>query len=146
MTTIAWDGKTLAADTKCVRSGTIGRVEAKIWRINSPNGPALFGGAGSYQDILAVKEWLEAGADETKKPTISDDQVTLLIVASGDCFTLESRLIPIRVMEPFFAIGTGMDFATCAMHLGKSASEAVAIASIFNNSTGGEITVLSLND
>lgn len=103
----------------------------------------MFGGCGPSSVVIAIQEWLEAGADETRKPSIADGVVECLFVLRGKCFLLEGRLVPIPVEDKFQAVGSGADYALCAMYLGKTAAEAVAIAAIFDAYTGGDVTELT---
>ena len=50
-----------------------------------------------------------------------------------------------KVEDQFAAWGSGRDFALTAMHLGKSAREAVEIACLFENGCGNGVDVLTPN-
>ncbi len=134
MTTICWDGKSLAAD----RQHSIFRGDApKIYRLD--NGE-LFGSCGQTQDLHAVKYWLNNGGD---KPKV-EDGFHGIIIGVNEFHTLENKLVPVRQFSKFFAIGSGRDYAMAAMHLGKSAFEAIAVAAYFDVDTGYSCDVLSL--
>lgn len=133
MTTICWDGKTLAADSQT----TLFRGPyRKIHRCGS----VLFGSSGDMQWNEAVRLWLCGG----EKPTLKGDLFHGIIIRDGRASIVNEHLIEMPVDRPFMAVGTGRDFAMAAMHLGKSAVEAVAIAMLFDSDTGGEITMLEL--
>lgn len=136
MTTIAWDGKTLAADTQST-SGGLPWTTIKAYRLNDGR---LFAGSGAAEDCEAVREWLEKGGD---KPTLKDF-IGLLIDNNSQCWSLEDKLHKIPVQAPFHACGSGRDFAMAAMHLGKSAREAVEFACLYDIYTGMPVTELSL--
>ena len=133
MSTICWDGKTLAADRMCCAS--FKARTTKVWRL--ANG-ALFGGAGVMEHVLVARAWLEEGGD---KPENLDDFCGIL-VESGKSYRLEGRLIRERIVERYHAVGSGSPFAITAMHLGKTAREAVLIAARFDPRTGGGVDVL----
>lgn len=136
MTTIAWDGRSLAGDTQSSVCGN--RVKAqKIWRLNDD---LLFGGSGEFQIVLAVKDWLNGGAEKPKLP--SDAEFSGLLIRRGRAFRLWSYLVEVEILEPYAACGTGQDFALAAMFLGKSAEEAVWVACQFDVNTGGDVEVL----
>jgi hypothetical protein len=137
MTTAAWDGKTLAADTLGL-GGNLKRAVQKVFRLK---GGELFAGSGEYDDVLSAKEWLESGGT---KPTLKD--FTGLLVTADGAFKLELALHRMPIAEPFFAIGSGRDFAITAMHLGKSAAEGVALAAIYDAWTGGTIDTMTLDE
>lgn len=137
MTTIAWDGKTLAGDTAGISACLKRRVQ-KIYRLSNGD---LFGAAGELDDLLQAKEWLE---DQSKSKPALKDFSGLLITPAGP-FKLECALIATPVLEHFHAIGSGRDFAIAAMHLGKSAREAVEIALIFDANSIGPVETLELS-
>jgi ATP-dependent protease HslVU (ClpYQ) peptidase subunit len=132
VTTIAWDGKVLAADaqTSIFKGST-----PKIHRLKDGS---VFGSCGQMQDMQAVIVWLNEGGD---KPKVSDG-FHAIHVKEGRLFVLEDKLIPVQYEREFFAVGSGRDYAMAAMHLGKSAPAAVAIAAIFDVDTGGEVLVI----
>lgn len=137
MTTIAWDGKTLAADTLAVSGGGLKRTAEKIFRLTDGR---LYGGSGEYQEVLLVRDWLNGGT----KPDKLDDFSGLLIDGTRS-YRIESKCVLMPIAESFHAVGSGRDFALSAMYIGRSAREAVELAMRFDAWTGGEITVL-VND
>ena len=135
MTTVAWDGRTLAADTQ---SSLYRLPVRKIYRLNEHK--HFYGACGDVQICRAVHAWL-MGED---KPALSDaDKFHGLLIEDGKVFTLESRLIKIPHDSPFIAIGSGRDFAMGAMACGKSAADAVRIAMQFDVDTGGDVDEIS---
>ena len=149
MTTIAWDGKTLAAD----RKGEYGNLKlevTKIFRLEGTkrpdfmNGAVLFAWAGTYQAGLAVKSWLEM---KTEKPTlVGEDGNGFFVEGEGDVWRLENRLVRIPVNEKFYAAGSGRDFAMAAMALNQTAVQAVNLASKFDAYTGPTVEFLRLKE
>lgn len=134
MTTIAFDGTTLAADTKnCV--GGMPFPSTKAFRLKDGR---LFGGSGCAEDCVAVKEWLDGG----DKPTVKE--FAALLIEGEQVYRLEDRLIKIPVEARFHAVGSGRDYAMAAMHLGKTAREAIEIASLYDIYTGAPITELRI--
>lgn len=145
MTVIAWDGKTMAADKQTNDAG-MRRRTTKIWRAQ---GGALLGAAGKTHLCGAMRDWWAAGADAAKCPAKDDGDVTLLVVmrrGNGQPTILVFDGGPHASVfeDPFVAIGCGRDFATTAMHLGKSAREAVEITCIFEAHCGNGVDVLEL--
>lgn len=137
MTTIAWDGRTLAGDTLST-AGAYCRDVDKIWNLGNN---VLFGGSGYYQDVVAVRNWL-MDKDPDGQPEV-DDSFCAIIVRGGICYRLESALIEMPVKESYHAVGSGAPFAVVAMFLGKSAEESVEIAAQFDENTGGSITSIA---
>ena len=124
MTTIAWDGKTLAADQQADIAGLKGRV-TKIFRLNDGS---LFTGSGAFPLVLAMKYWIENGKQLDKfpqlKPTSSDDWERCLQIVKGKVFLYEHTPFPIELLDSTFALGSGRDYAMVAMHEGYTAKKA----------------------
>lgn len=137
MTTIAWDGKTLAGDTFADRGGLKYHVEAKVFDI--PEVGVLFGGAGNLRDVLAVRDWL---AKKIEKPTVSD--FAGIIVRAGSVGLMEDSLAELPLPFPKFAVGSGRDFAIAAMRLGSTAREAVELACEFDTFSAAPIVTVEL--
>lgn len=137
MTTIAWDGKTLAAD-RLLSCGNARYTVAKIRRLDDGR---LIGAAGT--DGPAAMEHV-AGNMAALPEDLKKGETTVCVIHPGgraEHWNGESRYV---VLDPFWAIGSGRDFATAAMHLGKTAAEAVEIAARFDNGTGLGVDTMEL--
>ena len=143
MTCIAWDGKTLAADKRAIYGGTITTL-TKIRRI----GDLMVGGSGESSFIGAMVEWVKNGrvpADFPKSQADKDDwQPVLVIEADGTPSLYERTQYPIRHEQRCIAIGSGREYAMAAMHLGKTAREAVEVAIELDCGCGNGIDTLEL--
>lgn len=138
MTTIAFDGKTMACDTR-VAGDHIYNTDTKIYE----NEFAVIGVAGNAEaGIILVKD------DSILVPKHYDFDFEALVFVkdtekvykvafykSWDC-ALSSV---IRVADSFAAVGSGSPYALAAMECGYSAQGAVAVASKFDLNTGGKI-------
>lgn len=144
MTTIAWDGRTLAGDTQATSSGMVRRLPAKVFRIEKGAGHVLFGACGLDQDMHLVVQWIAGGMLPIDRPKLDEDSFAGIYIDSTGACRLESKLIRLPMIDRFHAIGSGRDFAMAAMHLGKSAREAVEVASEFDIYTSGPIIEVSL--
>lgn len=142
MTVIAWDGKTLAADKRAVTSG-LARTVTKILRHQDK----LLGASGTFDNGNQMVEWFKGGCDPEKFPRCQsdkDDYTILVVVDSNGLRIYEKGPYPLLMEDPFFAAGSGRDYAIAAMHLGCSASEAVSVACKFDTSCGNGIDELVL--
>lgn len=143
MTTIAWDGYTLAADKRSIYDG-VNQIVTKIHRA----GDCLVGGSGEFAFILAMIEWVKAGRNPADFPdhqrNEKDWQPTMVVDARGTCWLYERTPQPIRWERRFAAIGSGKHYAIAAMHLGENAANAVKLASIYDAGTGDGVDVLGL--
>lgn len=145
MTVIAWDGEMLAADKRAVMGGSAYPV-TKIHRVDRDR---LAGIAGNLSRGQIIVEWLRAGAavaDYPKQDGDDDWTGVMVVHRDGRIDKYETRGVPFRIDHPFYAIGTGRDFATAAMALGKTAREAVELACIYGADCGNGVDVLRFEE
>lgn len=140
MTTIAWDGRTLAADQQRSIRGTPTFGAIKIFRARRKDaeGRVLYGCAGDCADCEAVKRWV-LGA---RKPAGLKDVEVMSIDERGRVWICDERLAWFELKVQAWAIGSGSDYALGAMEAGATATQAVRIAMKLDNATGGAVTVL----
>lgn len=148
MTTIAFDGKTLCVDTLAVDGTGLPSQVTKLivqrgfaWalagdRAQSSRFQKAIGG-------LCLNAVLDAGYAAYKK---DEDDPNILIVACGGVAYKHMSGFFVPVRESFCATGSGRDFALAAMHLGKSAKEAVMIASLFDVYTNGKVDSITYEE
>lgn len=143
MTTIAFDGKTMACDTRVSGSHTY-NTDTKIYE----NDFVVIGAAGDAGvGILLVKD------DSILVPKHYDFDFSALVwvkdiktlckvefYKSWDCAL--SSVIPIA--DSFAAVGSGAPYALAAMYLGNTAPRAITVAAHFDNNTGGTIIAKTL--
>lgn len=91
---------------------------------------SIYGGCGEWDKLLKFYQTIESGGDLD-----SDTDVTILELRSDGIWIYESCIIPARIKNDFWAIGTGAGYAIAAMHLGKSPAEAVEIACQYDTSS-----------
>ena len=139
MTTIAWDGNTIAGDSRGVASELI-RDVLKVFRVNKTT---VVGCCGYHEDALAVVEWLKSDC-KNEKPEISDNFSAILIM-DKKVYKMEEKLFMSPIKENFHSIGSGSHLATMAMYLGRPATEAVKLAMLFDPNTGGNVTSIPLD-
>ncbi len=145
MTTIAWDGHTLAADSlhQC-GNWKYFLPNKKIIRVLCGEEEVLVASAGEVEAGEKFIAWVRAGMPEGAKPDIAKDaDFAALVVMGGTAMKVETGLVPFEVQSPH-ALGSGRDFALAAMYLGRGAAEAVAVACALDMGTGGEVQAESL--
>ena len=101
---------------------------------------SVYGACGDWDKILKFYQVLEFGGDLD-----SDTDVTVLELRHDGIWIYESTIIPARIKNDFWAIGTGANFAIAAMHLGATPMEAVEIACMYDTSSHQPIDVMTLN-
>lgn len=137
MTTIAWDGKTMACDT--LRTDGWGLKQYEPCKVMEGK-DFLLGGAGDWSVILkfqkrvaemSAEQILDLGYPDYKK---DENAPSLMLATKFGVFT-HGEGVWMRISRPFHAIGSGRDYALMAMYLGKTAQEAVALTEEFDNDT-----------
>lgn len=144
MTTIAYDGKVMAADRLHV-SGYTKSYARKIWCLRPG---VIVGAAGPAATAAEVIDWLDRGGHPADFPKAQreDGWSLVLVVAHGRIMRIEQGPIPIMIDGPYAAAGSGAEFALAAMASGKSAAEAILVAADMDTGTGGGIDILNPSD
>jgi hypothetical protein len=141
MTTIATDGKSMAGDgmAKDHCETIVDMKRQKVYRLSDGR---IVGGAGNSFDLIAWRDWLEAGKS-ADCPIVSDQFAGLILTPDGAVYWVDhkGRELPI---PPPCAVGSGQDVALGAMDFGAAPGEAVAIASRRDSHTGGKVSVINL--
>lgn len=151
MTTIAWDGITLAADSQADNGGLIMPV-SKLYRGQMDDGtPFIFGGAGDLSQCVELFSWIKTLTAKNcritpfpKYQANTFEPSCVVVVAGLGAHILAGSIIN-PVMRRFHACGSGRDYAMMAMHLGKSALEAVGLACEFDTFSGGNVSSMILD-
>lgn len=139
ITTIAFDGETLAADRMMGNRYNV----SKIHKI--PGGYAA--GAGDFDCIIEVVEWLRAGSNPDQKPDLSNSPESDIIVVSSAgkvSWLTWPFLRAVQLAEKQVAYGSGGGIALGAMAAGATAKQAVAIACRFDKYTGQGIDAVQV--
>lgn len=125
MTTIAFDGNALAADKQVTCGSMIGQT-TKIRRING----MLVGVSGDASSLQMFADWIQLGGHAEKYPQAFKDGDSCAMVIRGDGIVrlYEKAHLPLLLEQKRYAIGSGREFAMAAMACGKTAREAVQIA------------------
>jgi hypothetical protein len=141
MTTIAWDGKTLAADRWAVGNGPRLLVRKIARGLNG----SLIGAAGKTCACEALVRWIAEGeVGEPPVPLSSDDWSEILVVASDGQLYVYGDHGRFALQNTQMAIGSGAQYALAAMACGRSAAEAVAVAALFDHRTSEDTDELEL--
>jgi hypothetical protein len=142
MTTIAWDGKSLAGDRRISFGGI---TDASITKIVRREDGALCGTSGNSALGAAFKRWFLAG-EESDRPSLEkgSEQTTAFIIRPCGQLVIHDHVGWYEAEAKTYAIGSGWELALGAMAMGATAEEAVRIAARLDGSTGSEIDVLHL--
>lgn len=143
MTTIAFSGGIVAADSRIMRAGRASPEHAeKVWRLEHGGVGAAVGSLWSVEEF---HEWLNRGQKAWEKPKLEDDTIVIEFLRGGAIleYTKEGR-VRTNPTRGFYAWGSGADYAYGALAMGASAVRAVNVAIEFDPSTGGEVQWLKV--
>lgn len=143
MTTIAFDGKTMACDTQ-VTGDYVYNTDTKIYE----NEFVFIGAAGDAgvgillvgDDSILVPKHYDFDFEALVFVKDTEKVYKVAFYKSWDCAL--SSVVP--VADSFPAVGSGAPYALAAMECGYSAHGGVAVASKFDTNTGGNIITKQL--
>lgn len=137
MTTIAYDGHELAADSM-VSLGSIKYTTRKLVRLKDGG---LLGAAGKTVEISRLVRYLNGENDTRPKiPSVH----AIHVHPDGRVFLYAQGIDDEPVLDRFVAVGSGGDIALGAMEAGKSAFLAVEIACRRDSNSGPPVESISL--
>lgn len=143
MTTIAYRDGCLAADTLVSVQTHRDGYATKIAKL----GPYLAGASGYHAMTLKFLDWFRMGmpADRTPEMGMNRDEK---YDTYGHIFCPDGLIVTFSPLgwtkrrAPYYATGSGCDYAYGAMSMGATAEEAVRAALVHETASGGPITVL----
>ena len=143
MTTIAWDGKSVAADSQCTYGSYISPENFKKL---IKRGDVVYACTGTGALFKPLIEWYYAGADPNTCPHLGKEGgAALLVFRGGKSLVLKTDMpYPDELHAPD-AWGSGADFAIGAMKAGADAQRAVEIAIECDPYTGGKVMCFELD-
>lgn len=144
MTTIAYDGRYVAADSQVCFGACRGAKSVQKIKVRGSVAYACTGHGALFDPMIV---WFEMGAKPEDKPKVSDDKnACLLVFSDGKCRAYKSDLpYPEELFGPD-AWGSGAEYAIGAMRAGASAEHAVRIAIECDVYSGGPTQVIDLYD
>jgi hypothetical protein len=138
MTTIACDGKSIAADGMISGNGVIHDLNnVKVFRLNSGG---IVGVSGSAYYCAAALAYLNGEADSLD---VGDEFEAIILHPNGECECMDGKGRSYPQTVPT-ATGSGTPFALAVMDMGFDAKEAIEAAAKRDCYTGGLIKVLDL--
>lgn len=123
MTTVAWDGTTLAGD----RQASYGNTPVQCTKVIKTDTGLLVGASGDLDNTLRFYQWVRDGRPNTK-PELYDAFSGVVIELDNSITYYSHRLIPNNIALSCWALGSGADYALGAMAAGAKAKKAVKIA------------------
>lgn len=144
MTTIAYDGATVAADRLVVNDGHK-RTATKLFQ----HGHEVLAVNGPLDHGMMLVAWYQAGAKTAEYPHAAsrDDAAYLTVFAAGQPVReYEGHPVPLVFVDAKFATGSGKEAAMGAMLAGATAVQAVHIASMICEGTGPDVDYMEWKD
>ena len=143
MTTIAYDGRFICADTRVTTGKTMILPEhAQKFVISDEGHVGLSCGSISSQ-VTRFFDWVRAGCPEggfSPSPEVKAEYI--VFYPDGRCFQFDpGGPMEIKLNRGIYAWGSGEQFALGAMAYGASAYDAIKVAMQFDCWTGGDITM-----
>lgn len=134
MTTLAWDGREMAADSQSTLNGSIPNGVIKIFKEED----YILAFCGSIDEGYMFKAVM---ADELKAKDcrFTKDFSAMVWTSDGEMTEWYDSIIPVPVCDKYVAMGSGAGAALAAMYAGKTAREAVEIAKKVDVFTGGKV-------
>jgi hypothetical protein len=152
VTTIAYRAGIIAADSRMTYTtdggGSRKHLCTKLYRKTITEGrrtfEAIIATAGESSPALVFVDWYGSGKPIPEMLRDLGGDFTCLILTPRGLYEADVYCRPDQILEPFYAVGSGSKEALAAMHCGKSAREAVEIASRIDPYTGGRIVSMRL--
>ena len=142
MTTIVWDGKTLAADGRCTKGQML--MSDNITKVHTPEGCYLndspviafaYAGDADMRDVIYA--WLYAGCPLPAE-VFEDCEFTSFVITKDTAWIIHGAMnAPLELTWPG-AEGSGSPFAMGALALGKNAKQCVSVGCSVDVNSGGQ--------
>ena len=145
MTTIVWDGKTLAADGRMTQGNQVSddcREKIFIDSKSELRGATVicYALAGAADMTLRVGKWISEGCPhevEGHPLDWGEAYFEVIIITTNSCFVYCSESNDLLEIFHGTVLGSGGEFAQTAMHMGKDAKASVKIAAEMDLFSGG---------
>lgn len=105
----------------------------------------IYGCSGDAADSIWFGRWIDGEWPKGEKPDLAEKFEALILSPNGTVEWIGKALEPLPYFAPM-TIGSGAGLALGAMLAGKSPEEAVAIAIERDINSGGNITVIRIDE
>ena len=151
MTSIVWDGKTLAADGRMTCGNrVVDECRQKIFidTVSKVKGDTVicYALAGSADMVDRVGEWISQGCPHTVEHAPydwGDGSFELIIVTTKSVYSYHTDANDLLEIFHPTVLGSGGEFAQTALHMGKDAKASVKIAAEMDLFSGGTGTFIN---
>lgn len=152
MTTIVYCRGVMAADSRVTVETEAGGSRVfhceKLFRKTVKEGrrkvPVIIATAGESAPGLVFLDWYGSGKEPPQQLIDGDADFTCLILRADGLFEVDKYCRPERIIDPFYAVGSGAKAALGAMHMGAGARRAVEIACAIDPMSAPPIVTMRL--
>lgn len=141
MTVIAFDGQTLASDKRAVTGKCKVASIKKIHKLRDGSYAAISG--TTFAGMILI-DWINRGAKIDDYPIEDDVDVSIIVVTPQGVLYQYDGPIALKLDTPFYAIGSGREYALAAMYLGCDARQAVEVANALDQGCGNGVDSVTL--
>ena len=143
MTTIAWDGKTLATDGRATNNDVVENDSTKkLFKIKGGiHGYVSCAICGNYVDALKIIKWIKSGMTDDFPEIDKETSAAVICIKKNntlDIYRSANKGFPLP-HKGIYTDGSGWEIAMGAMDAGATAIEAVKIACRRDVHSGGKI-------
>lgn len=142
MTTLAYKNGYLAADGKATRGDLVVELDAR--KVRRLRDGSVAGITGNPSPAMPFFDWLNSGA-AGMAPSLGSNCCVVHLRKNGSLRVYEDGGWQDEDPKKAHAWGSGWQIAATAMKCGKSAREAVSMASKMDVWSGGRVLAMSLN-
>lgn len=151
MTTIVWDGKTLAADGRMTTGNTVAednRAKIFVDTVSKLYGETVicYALAGSADMTHRIGEWISEGCPHTVEGQAKDwgkASFEVIIITTQSVYMYYSESNDLLEIFHKVCLGSGGEFAQTTLHMGKDAKASVKLACEMDLFSGGVGTYIN---
>lgn len=152
MTTIAFRKGVLAADSRTTieTEGGGGRMFLceKLFRkavtINGVLEEVIIATAGESSPGMVFLDWFGSGQEPPDRLIDGEADFTCLVLQKDGLYEYDAWCRGVKIMDEFYAVGSGAKAALAAMHMGASAAKAVEVACRIDYYSGPPVITMRL--
>ncbi len=144
MSTVAWDGRDIASDSR-VYCGDFHKDDFTKLAVHHYEGKKYaIGLIGRVTRALEIRDWFLAGAVKADFPNAKageEESGAIVVISQDQALVYENSPFCEPDNAPM-AWGSGRLAAMAAMLCGRSASESIAVAKALDSNTGGPVITI----
>lgn len=140
MTTVAWDGKTLAVDRQVTIDGNVRGKCCKLFKIKKGK---WLTGAGDLYELKQIADWM-SGTMEEEPPQVNETEFVMIDTIKKKVLFFDKRMTPVEI-EPPVSLGSGSQFALAGMKMKLDAISAIRLAAQSDIFTGSGVEFITVD-